>query len=144
MWKQFSVGICRASSSVDRITDYNDYYNDTHLVFCCATRVRCRFSLTLVLLCFTELIVAWVAYVWGGAIKKWARPLLCSGLFILVISNINIGFLRVLNPPLNVSPVTTSDFDQMAVLFVHKQLVGVWVGPSKLSRGYYVYATNAM
>ncbi len=41
------------------------------IVFCNAARIRCRHGVTLALLCFTELIVDWVAlamYVWGGAV----------------------------------------------------------------------------
>ncbi len=46
----------------------------TSIVFFRAARIRSKHGVTLVLLCFTELIVAWVGstYVWGGAIG--ARP----------------------------------------------------------------------
>uniref|UniRef100_A0A672MAY7 Transmembrane anterior posterior transformation 1 n=1 Tax=Sinocyclocheilus grahami TaxID=75366 RepID=A0A672MAY7_SINGR len=47
----------------DRITDYNEFYS---ILSGRSTRVRCRHSATLVLLYFTELIVAWVAYVCVG------------------------------------------------------------------------------
>ncbi len=39
-------------------------------------------------------------YVWGGAIKIGARPYKGWGVFVLVISNINIGFQKSLSPPL--------------------------------------------
>ncbi len=37
---------------------------------------------------------------WGGAIKKGARPFWGRGVFVLVISNINIGFQKLLSLPL--------------------------------------------
>ncbi len=49
---------------------------------------------------FTELIVAWVAYVWGGAIKIGARPFWGRSMFVLVISNTNIGYQKSLTPSL--------------------------------------------
>ncbi len=39
-------------------------------------------------------------YVWGGAIKIGARPFWGRGVFVLVISNINIGFQKSLTTPL--------------------------------------------
>ncbi len=33
---------------------------------------------------------------WGGAIKIGVRPFWCWGVFVLVISNINIGFQKLL------------------------------------------------
>ncbi len=39
-------------------------------------------------------------YMWGGAIKIGARPFWSRGVFVLVISNINIGFQKSLTPPL--------------------------------------------
>ncbi len=39
-------------------------------------------------------------YVWGGAIKIGARPFWGRGVFVLVISNINIGYQKLLTPPL--------------------------------------------
>ncbi len=39
-------------------------------------------------------------YVWGGAIKIGARPFWGRGVFVLVISNINIGYQKSLTPPL--------------------------------------------
>ncbi len=39
-------------------------------------------------------------YVWGGDIKKGARPYWCRGMFVLVISNVNFGYQKSLNPPL--------------------------------------------
>ncbi len=38
---------------------------------------------------------------WGGAIKIGARPFWGRGVFVLVISNINIGFQKSLTPPLS-------------------------------------------
>ncbi len=37
---------------------------------------------------------------WGGAIKIGARSYKGRGVFVLVISNINIGFQKSLTPPL--------------------------------------------
>ncbi len=37
---------------------------------------------------------------WGGAIKIGARPFWGRGVFVLVISNVNIGFQKSLTPPL--------------------------------------------
>ncbi len=51
------------------------------------------------LLCFTELIIA-VCMCGGGAIKIGARPFWCRGVFVLVISNVNIGYQKSLTPPL--------------------------------------------
>ncbi len=48
----------------------------TSIVSCRSARIRSRHGVTLILLCFTELIVAMVAqatFVWGGAIKIGAR-----------------------------------------------------------------------
>ncbi len=45
---------------------------------------------------------------WGGAIKIGVRPFWGRGVFVLVISNINIGFQKSLTPPL-------------MLLFEHKQ-----------------------
>ncbi len=59
MQEQFSVEdlSCHgAASSVDSITDYNEFYS------ICLCYVQCRHGVTSVLLYFTELIVAWVAY----------------------------------------------------------------------------------
>ncbi len=39
-------------------------------------------------------------YVWGAAINIGARPFWGWGVFVLVISNINIGFQKSLTPPL--------------------------------------------
>ncbi len=40
---------------------------------------------------------------WGGSIKIGARPFWGRGVFVLVISNINIGFQKSLTPPLNMN-----------------------------------------
>ncbi len=39
-------------------------------------------------------------YVWGGAIKIGVRPFWGRGVFVLVISNVNIGYQKLLTPPL--------------------------------------------
>ncbi len=55
---------------------------------------------------FTELIIAWVAYatyMWGGSITIGARPFWGRGVFVLVISNINIGFPKLLTLTLKLS-----------------------------------------
>ncbi len=41
-------------------------------------------------------------YVWGGAIKIGERPFWGRGVFVLVISNVNIGYQKSLTPPLMV------------------------------------------
>ncbi len=40
-------------------------------------------------------------YVWGGAIKIGSRPFWGRGVFVLVISNINIGYQKSLTTPFN-------------------------------------------
>ncbi len=39
-------------------------------------------------------------YVWGGAIKIGARPFWGRAVFVLVILNMNIGYQKLLTPPL--------------------------------------------
>ncbi len=57
------------------ITDYNDFYS-----------ILLRLCLLSLFVCFTELIVAWVAYVCvGRAIKIGMRPFCGRGVFVLVI-----------------------------------------------------------
>ncbi len=51
----------------------------------------------LVLLCFTEIIGAVCV---GLSYKNGARPFWGRGVFILVISNVNIGYQKSLTPPL--------------------------------------------
>ncbi len=43
---------------------------------------------------------------WGGAIKIGARPFWGRGVFVLVISNINIGFQKSLTTPLTNLSIT--------------------------------------
>ncbi len=42
-------------------------------------------------------------YMWGGSIKIGARPFWGRSVFVLVISNISIGFKKSLTLPLNIS-----------------------------------------
>ncbi len=52
-------------------------------------------------------------YVCGGAIKIGARPFWGRGMFVLVISNINIGFQKSLTPPLTTHMFFGSDRSTM-------------------------------
>ncbi len=68
-----------------------------------AAHVRCRHGVALVLNCFPEPIAPRLRMlcIYGAEpIKIGARPFWGRGVFILVISNINIGLQKSLTPPL--------------------------------------------
>ncbi len=60
---------------------------------------------------------------WGGAIKIGTRPYKGRGVFVLVISNINIGFQKSLTTSLSmiwicerVGPTEVSEFELSSVI----------------------------
>ncbi len=61
---------------------------------------------------------------WGGSIKIGARPFWGRGVFVLVISNINIGFQKLLTLPLTCGKATCDELLILMWLYLLPPLCG--------------------